>query len=212
MNKEDFLFLMGDKDPDERFVDSFLAGDAKSPYLHYIDFRKGLVDTGNAELKINVYLFGGAVQNENGIGISGGSQGATLTNCKFQKNHEYTFGVSSIAYPTISGHKRFITSGVSSGYNDCGLIYRSTGKWAVYDQTNGWQESSITDPVYFLNSLLSIYIDDSGKWHIRKNGNDVFVTPNPVPTLPNNVQIGSGAGNSYYAVNITYFSEIEVPI
>jgi len=210
MTKEDFLFLIGDEPgTDAAFVDSFLAK-KKNPYLHYIDFRKGLIDTGSAEPKIVVSPFGGAVQNENGLVVSGVSQGATLGNCKFQKNHEYTFGVSTIAYPSASGHKRFITSGVSSGYNDSGLIFRSTGKWAVYDTTNGWQESNITDPTFFKDSLVSIYIDDSGKWHIRKNGTDVFVTPIAVPTMTNNIQIGSGAGNSYYAVVITYFSEVEV--
>lgn len=60
-------------------------------------------------------------------------------------------------------HNRVIT------WNDSrGLIYRSTGKWAFYSGT--WQETDITDPTYLNGCTLKVYIDESGYWHIYRNG------------------------------------------
>ena len=60
-------------------------------------------------------------------------------------------------------HNRVIT------WNDSrGLIYRSTGKWAFY--TGTWQETDITDPTYLNGCTLKVYIDESGYWHIYRNG------------------------------------------
>lgn len=64
---------------------------------------------------------------------------------------------------TAGAHRRFIM-----GTDDSGFIYRSTGKWAFY--AGSWVESNETDPDFFSNSTIKIYIDTAGYWHIYKNG------------------------------------------
>lgn len=54
-----------------------------------------------------------------------------------------------------------------------GLIYRSTNFWGLY-AGGFWSMSEISEPDYFNNSTLKIYIDSSNKWHIYKNGVLVF--------------------------------------
>ena len=59
-------------------------------------------------------------------------------------------------------HRRFIM-----GTYDSGFIYRDSGVWAMY--SNGWENSQITDPNYFDDCIVKLYVDSNNKWHIYKN-------------------------------------------
>lgn len=80
--------------------------------------------------------------------------------------------VTSMDLPSTNEHQRFIMT-----RGDSGLIYRNTGYWGVYASSD-WVMSDITDPKYFDNSTVRIYIDSNNKWHIFKNGVEIFTNLN----------------------------------
>lgn len=103
-----------------------------------------------------------------------------------------------------------VTAGSSSKHRDlfryldpgtganAGLIYRYTGVWAVWDSTNLWQESSITDKSYLDGSTLKVEIDYDGTWRFYKD-NVLFFTPpiNPVFIGTKSWGIGSPSASLY---------------
>jgi hypothetical protein len=75
-----------------------------------------------------------------------------------------TFEVDVASMSLSSGnHRRFIMASDSVG-----LIYRSTGVWAFYN--NSWVESSETDGSFFDGSTVKVHVDENGYWHIYKDG------------------------------------------
>ena len=94
-------------------------------------------------------------------------------------------------------HRRFVMTGVGASAAT-GLIYRSTGVWALY--SNGaWENSNITDGNYFDNSLVKIVITADGTWEIYKN--DVLVwTPTTKLMLSPYLVIGSSSTSINNAV------------
>lgn len=78
--------------------------------------------------------------------------------------YTYEIDVGTLNIST-STHNRFIM-----GDDTHGLIYRSTGKWAFYSTSQGWEETSVTSKTYFNGTTVKVYIDQNGKWHIYRNG------------------------------------------
>lgn len=78
---------------------------------------------------------------------------------------------------TAGTHRRFFMADSAKG-----LIYRNTGKWALY---NGyWYESTETNARFFDNSTIAIEVDMSGNWKIYKDGS-LWWAPSgtlPIPT------------------------------
>lgn len=106
-----------------------------------------------------------------------------------RKNFTMYVDVASMDLPSTSSHQRFIMT-----RNDSGLIYRSTGYWGVYASTD-WVMSDISDPKYFDNSTLRIYIDSNNKWHVFKNGIEIFTNLN-ITFSSDLLSIGSSSGEN----------------
>ena len=89
---------------------------------------------------------------------------STPSNMSSEMISDFTIYIDTGDLHISSGvHRRFL---MISG--DSGFIYRSTGVWSLY--LNNWYDSEITDPTYFDNCTLKIYIDSDRKWHIYKDG------------------------------------------
>lgn len=94
--------------------------------------------------------------------------------------------------PQMNTHRRFVTAGGSG--NSSGLIWRhGSDVWAIY-AGNVWVNSDISDPAFFDNSKVKIYVDASGHWHIYKNNELCFETTNQIET--NILELGSDSGQS----------------
>ena len=105
-----------------------------------------------------------------------------------------------------SQNNRLFTYTTSEALN-AGLVYRGqSGKWAVWDNTNLWQESTINSKDYFNNSVLKIVIDSSGKWHIYKDNVVVFEPTNALPM----VNTAFALGSSSYSANSTTISAFKI--
>ena len=53
-----------------------------------------------------------------------------------------------------------------------GFIYRSTGVWSFY--TGTWYDTSITDPNFFDDCIVKLYVDSDNIWHIYKDNVQIF--------------------------------------
>lgn len=78
----------------------------------------------------------------------------------------------SIGSMDVSGkvyNQRFL----DNGDNSPGLSYRyvsaTKSEWGFY-WGGAWQMTGETDPTFFSNSIITVYIDDDYVWHIYKNG------------------------------------------
>ena len=89
---------------------------------------------------------------------------------------------------TAAAHRRFIMQSSTNG-----LIYRNTGKWAVYN--GAWEESSLTDGSLFNNSKVKVYIDANGYWHIYKNNTLIWEPSAQMSLISSTLQIGSTSGS-----------------
>lgn len=89
---------------------------------------------------------------------------------------------------TAAAHRRFIMQNSNNG-----LIYRNTGKWAVYN--GAWEESSLTDGSLFNNSKVKVYIDANGYWHIYKNNTLIWEPSAQMSLVSSSLQIGSTSGS-----------------
>lgn len=96
-------------------------------------------------------------------------------------NNDITIEVDVASMDLASGtHRRFIMSGTSSG-----LIFRSTGVWALYDGSN-WYDGDFEGSDqgdFFDDSIVKVYIDATSKWHIYKDNVLVF-EPDTALTIP----------------------------
>ena len=122
------------------------------------DFTQSIVDSVRGVTPVN----NSVVQSSIGLSFSGTSSYIRL-NKQFSANGwTYEIDVGSTAF-TSGDHRRFIMGDGSDGF-----IYRSSGVWAFY--ADGWVESTETDPTFFNNSTIKVFVDNSGYWHIYKNG------------------------------------------
>jgi hypothetical protein len=138
------------------------------------DFTKTPLDV----LSLTPITLENVMQTDNGLTFNASNSYAYFSGKMLKRNTIYEFEVASLSITDTTRHNDlFRYQNVGSNQN-AGLIYRyQTLKWAVWDGTNGWQDSDISDKDYFNNSIVKIKILDDGKWEIYKNDVLVFAPP-----------------------------------
>ena len=137
-------------------------------------------------------------------GVTYSEAGATFNNSSgyiglgdlFTSNFTIYVDIGNMQLPSAFSHQRFI---MTTG--DSGLIYRSNDLWGFYVGSD-WIMSDISDPKYFNNSTLRIYIDSNKKWHVYKNGTEIFTSLN-VTIDGTKLSIGSSSGDCIRSAVIT---------
>ena len=120
-----------------------------------------------------------------------------------------TVEVDVVEMPLTSGQDRkFLTT--NNGY---GLIYRSSGKWAFY-QNGAWEDSEIADGGYFSGHTAKIVIDAEAKWHIYRDNDLVLETTRAAQfygiTLGNDKQTAFYLGATSNAINNAIISAVRI--
>lgn len=138
------------------------------------DFTKTPLDV----LSLTPITLENVTRTANGLVFNSSNGYAYLSGSLLCKNMVYEIEVVSLNISDTSRHNDlFRYQNVGSSQN-AGLIYRyQTLKWAVWDSTNGWQDSDISDKDYFNNSVVKVKILDDGKWEIYKDDVLVFAPP-----------------------------------
>lgn len=131
----------------------------------------------------------GVVYSNNGAVFNSASDCIVLS--PMVMHNDFTIEIDVAQMQLVSGdHRRFVMPNETDGF-----IYRSTGKWSFYANNYWATDSNITDGSYFDDSLISIYIDANGYWHVYKDGVLVY-EPNRALTVYNQIFIGSTGGQS----------------
>lgn len=157
------------------------------------DFTQSNIDK---VLGITSQLFN-AVRTEDGLIIDNINGYATIPNYMLRPVTNFILDISELNILDTSRHNRLFMFTGNDVYNS-GWIYRSTGFWGTYDNTNGWLMSDINDPNYFDDSELQITIDQNGYWHIYKNGILCYETPSPINFTNRDMSIGSSNNSINY--------------
>lgn len=169
-------------------------------FLEYVwDFTLSLKALNNG----TTITISGANRTTNGIEFTNSGSRANIPADLLTYGTTYEITIASMNMQATGSNNRLFT--FRNDYS-WGLVWRgATGKWGTYDSNNGWQESTITNPNYFDNSVLKIVITDDHKWHIYKDNVLVFEPPNAI-TLDtgNNFALGAGS-NSCYNMTISNF-------
>ena len=119
------------------------------------------------------------------------------------KNMTYEIEIGSMNISDTTRHNTLFRYQNIGSTQNAGLIYRyQTLKWAVWDSTNGWQDSDISDKDYFANSTLKVKILSDGKWEIYKDDVLVF-TPAVAPVFEGTDSFGLGSPSGACITNIT---------
>lgn len=148
-----------------------------SPFLEYVwDFRVSLnaINNGTA-----VTLAGSSRRTQNGVEFYGQDGYVSLPVNLLQMGYTYEIHIASLNMAYTGTHNRVFMFTTNNSH-DAGFLWRSSGKWAVWDPVNLWQESSITDKDYFNDSVLKIKITTDGKWHIYKDDVLIFEPANAI--------------------------------
>lgn len=145
--------------------------------------------------KIGPATIHGVAYSEAGATFDGASDYIDLGEL-FRSNFTIYIDVDQMQLPESTAHQRFV---MVSG--DSGLIYRNSGYWGFYVGTE-WIMSDITDRSYFNNSTVRIYIDSNKKWHVFKNGVEVFTSLN-ITINGTWLAIGSTSGDNIRSAVIT---------
>ena len=156
------------------------------------DFTKAPLDV----LSLTPIKLENITQTVNGLVFNSSDAYAYFNGNMLQKNTVYEFEVASLSIADTSRHNAlFRYQNVGSSQN-AGLIYRyQTLKWAVWDSTNGWQDSDISDKDYFNNSVVKIKILNDGKWEIYKDDVLVFA-PSLAMVFEGTENFGLGSPNA----------------
>lgn len=162
------------------------------------DFTKSLMSINNGTEAI----VRNAQQTASGIVFNSQSSYIQLPSTLIKRGYTFEIKIDSLSISSAGNNNRvFIFN------SDSGFVWRgATGKWGVWDSGNGWQESTITTPNYFDNSVLKIVIDSNYKWHIYKDNSLVFEPPNALTSYFNQnapLTIGSSGGNSCYNMTVS---------
>ena len=127
------------------------GGGSSSPVLLLKwDFTQSLTD----EIKGKTASLANATRDANGVHFTGANNTMTFGSMPINGT-TYELDIANMDYNHAGSHGRFF---LYDNTNGKGLIYRSTGKWAVY--TGTWQESSFTDKNYFSGHTLKVVFDD----------------------------------------------------
>lgn len=140
--------------------------------------------------------------NSSGVHIADDDESISLPKALFMLDatYEIEFGDFDIK-STGTNARLFVTRPIDysgqSANPTCGLCYvfDTYNVWGIYDTTNGWQTSEVSDKNIFKNGKLKIYVDILGKWHIYAN--DVLMYETPLaPLIQQTIfSIGSGASS-----------------
>lgn len=71
---------------------------------------------------------------------------------------------------TTTTHKRFIMANETNGL----IFNRNDHVWGFYTSGGSWKNTQISDPKFFENCTIKIYVDSSSLWHVYKDGELVF--------------------------------------
>ena len=142
------------------------------------DFKNSLVDNVNGFTAI---LRNSSTRDSSGIHITDSDQGIEIPSELYTLDtiYEIRFGTMSKQFDD-SVHGRIITylpwiNQEQTEITDTGFIFhKQTQKWGVWDKTNSWRDTDISDVDYFSNSILKIKVDVNGLWHIYKNNVLIF--------------------------------------
>ena len=161
------------------------------------DFTKSLTSINNG----TDVVLSGATRTASGIVLSGSYDYIRLPSSLIKPNYTFEITIDSLSVQSPSNNNRLFMF-----HTDSGLVWRgATGKWGVWDSSNNWQESNITDKNYFDDCVLKIVIDGDYKWHIYKDDTLVFEPPNAITsyyTTSELLTIGAN-GNGCYNVTIS---------
>ena len=138
------------------------------------DFTKARLDVNSLE---NVSLSNVNI-SANGLVFDANDCYAEFDKTLLAKGMTYEIDIASMSINDITVHNcLFRYQNVGSNQN-AGLIYRyQTQTWSVWDSTNGWQDSTLTNKDYFNNCTLKVVIESDGKWKIYKDDTLVFSPP-----------------------------------
>lgn len=170
------------------------------------DFTQSLIDSKQGTVAV---LGGSATQDSNGLHIPNATSFLDLGTGILASNQSYEIDIADMDVSSwTSGHGRVFIWYQSTGQ---GLVYHSTGTWAVY--AGSWKDASptVSDKEYFKNSTLKIKVEPStseSKVTIYKDGVEVFsvtdVNSNVI-TNSSHVYLGGGGGISAFSMTITGF-------
>lgn len=88
---------------------------------------------------------------------------------------------------------------------DSGFVYRKDGRWGYYGN-GSWYLTNITDPNYFANQTLTIYIDPNGYPKIYLGG-EFIMAPEIAIGKQSHIMLGSVNWQSFFIMRITGFRE-----
>ena len=160
------------------------------------DFTQSLTDT------VQSYTPDNSNVTQDSFGLHFNSTNAYIKLPKSVTKNDITIEVDVLEMSMTSGtHRRFIICDADG----CGLIYNSSGKWALY--LNRWYETSETDPHLFDGKTVKIIIDTFGYWHVYVDENLLIESPvafSIINTTASKVlTIGSPTGQTIYDSTIT---------
>ena len=151
----------------------------------FFDFTKNIIDKNHFVCPIS------STKNvNNGLSFNAASDYFELDKYLFGENMVYEIGISSLSIQDTSRQNvlfRFVSDNLNGGF----AYHYQTGKWAVWDRTTGWQDSTISNKDYFNNSVVKIIIDGLGKWHIYKDGVLIFEPVTALETTTTGFGLGS---------------------
>lgn len=151
----------------------------------FFDFTKNIIDKNHFVCPIS------STKNiDNGLSFNAASDYFELDKYLFGKNMVYEIDVDSLNIQDVTRQNvlfRFVSDNLNGGF----VYHYQTLKWAVWDRTNGWQDSDISDKDYFDNSIIKIIIDNLGKWHIYKDDNLIFEPTNALESTTTGFGLGS---------------------
>lgn len=162
------------------------------------DFTKSLNAINNGT-PVTLY---GATRDSNGISFDGSTRAVDIPTNLLDYGYTYEFTVSSMNIQSSSSNNRLFTH---KSDNSNGLVWRgATGKWGTWDNSNQWQESTITDKDFFDNCTVKIIISSDHKWHIYKDNVLVFEPPNAITLNTGGFSLGAHT-DACYNMTITNF-------
>lgn len=151
----------------------------------YFDFTKNMIDKNHFVCPIS------STKNiNNGLTFNVATDYFELNKYLYGVNMAYEIDIDSLNIQDVTRQNvlfRFISDNLNGGF----AYHYQTLKWAVWDRTNGWQDSDIADKDYFDNSTIKIIIDNLGKWHIYKDDTLIFEPTNALESTTTGFGLGS---------------------
>lgn len=177
-----------------------VTGHTETPIYNW-DFTQSLIDTVAGK---EVTVGGSASRDASGLHLTAANDYITLEGLNVIG---YTFEIDISSYDRKgTNHGRLLCISQSGAVNS-GVIYRSTGVWAIYtSEGSAWHDTSITSPAYFDGKTVTVKLEQNGsnqKIMSLYEGATLLVSGLMTKTTTGNVYIGSKDGNNAYNLTIT---------